>query len=83
MTPIIEVIEHEALIHQRFRSCVNGVYSTAGNCRVTRNNVDVWGVGVVLTIEAADTQIYTRYHHYEAAFDLADTAVPNVATEGL
>ncbi len=61
----------------------NGFCSTPGNCRVTGSDVDVWSLGVVQTIDAAEMQMYIGYRHYEADFDLADTNGSQLAAEGL
>ena len=43
-------------------------------CRVTGNTADVWGVGVVQHIEAAEMQLYLGYRQHSADFDLVDNA---------
>jgi predicted porin len=61
----------------------NGICATPGNCRATGSNADVWGLGVVQTIEAAEMQVYIGYRNYNADFDIVDTAGANAATEGI
>lgn len=48
-------------------------------CRVTGSEVEVYGIGVVQHIEAAEMQIYAGYRYHAAEFDLVDqngSAVP-------
>ncbi len=52
-------------------------------CRVTGNTAEVWGLGVVQHIEAAEMQIYLGYRHHEADFDLVDGADDAVVGGGL
>ncbi|MDX2288865.1 MAG: hypothetical protein NW217_08610 [Hyphomicrobiaceae bacterium] len=52
-------------------------------CRVTGNTAEVWGLGMVQHIEAAEMQIYIGYRHHEADFDLVDGAGSDVAGDGL
>ena len=52
-------------------------------CRITGNEAEVWGLGVVQHIEAAEMQIYLGYRHHEADFDLVDGAGAAVAASGL
>lgn len=54
-----------------------------GACRVTGNEVDVWGLGVVQHIEAAEMQVYVGYRHREADFDLVDAGGGAAASAGL
>lgn len=61
----------------------NGVCATAGNCRITGSNVDVWGLGIVQTIDAAEMQMYVGYRKYNADFDLAETGGGNISGEGI
>jgi len=48
-------------------------------CRVTGNEAEVWGLGVVQHIEAAEMQIYLGYRRHTAEFDLVDGAGTGVA----
>ncbi len=54
-----------------------------GNCRVTGNQADIWGLGIVQTIDAAAMQMYVGYRHYQADIDLADATGAKVAAEPL
>jgi len=54
-----------------------------GNCRATGDEADIWGFGVVQTIDAAGMQMYVGYRHYQAGFDLVDATGANVAAEAL
>lgn len=49
-----------------------GVCATPGNCRIGSVDADVWGLGVVQSIEAAEMQIYLGYRHHETDVDLID-----------
>ncbi len=51
--------------------------------RITGNEAQVWGAGVVQKIEAADMDIYLGYRYHEADFDLVDGAGTSVATTAL
>lgn len=51
-------------------------------CRVTGDTAEVWGLGVVQHIEAAEMQIYLGYRHHEASFDLVDGDGAGVAASG-
>lgn len=65
---------------------VGGVQSCAVAgvaCRVVGNEAEVWGLGVVQHIEAAEMQIYIGYRHHEADFDLVDGAGAGVSGSGL
>ena len=61
------------------------VCAAAGDaCRVTASKADIWGVGVVQHIEAAEMQVYLGYRHWSADVDLADAggdAVTEAALE--
>lgn len=51
------------------------------NSRILGNDVDVWGLGVVQHIEAAEMQLYLGYRQHSADFDVLDngaTASVNV-----
>ena len=61
----------------------NGICSMPGNCRVTGNQADIWGLGIVQTIDAAAMQMYVGYRHYQADIDLADATGAKVAAEPL
>jgi hypothetical protein len=50
-------------------------------CRVTGNDADVWGFGVVQHVEAADMQLYLGYRFHSADVDLVDGAGVAVAGE--
>lgn len=51
--------------------------------RIVGNTAQVWGLGVVQHIEAAEMQIYLGYRHHSFDFDLVDSAGDEVAGEGL
>ncbi len=51
--------------------------------RITGNTAEIWGLGVVQHIEAAEMQIYLGYRHHDFDFDLVDSAGDKVAGEGL
>lgn len=58
--------------------------ASGGNAvRITGNEADVWGLGVVQRIEAADMDIYIGYRHHTAEFDLVDAAGNSVAAVGI
>lgn len=58
-----------------------GICATPGNCRVTSSAGQVWGFGVLQTIEAAQLQLYVGYRHHSAAFDLVDRTGSSRAAE--
>ena len=43
-------------------------------CRVTGNEAEVWGFGVVQHIESAEMQLYIGYRHHTVDFDLVNAA---------
>jgi hypothetical protein len=51
--------------------------------RITGNDAQVWGGGIVQKIEAADMDIYLGYRYHEADFDLVNAAGNSVATTAL
>jgi hypothetical protein len=51
--------------------------------RITGNEADVWGLGVVQHIEAAEMQVYLGYRHHTVEFDLVDGAGAAVASQGV
>lgn len=54
---------------------VAGGCAVAGDaCRVTGSELDVWGLGAVQHIEAAEMQVYLGYRRYGADVDLVDGA---------
>lgn len=61
----------------------HGVCATAGICRVTGNEADVWGFGVVQTIKDAQIQIYAGYRHHNVNFNLVDGTGASRPAEGL
>jgi hypothetical protein len=48
--------------------------------RIAGNTAEVWGLGVVQHIDAAEMQIYVGYRHHTADFDLVDAAGREVAS---
>jgi hypothetical protein len=53
-------------------------------CRVAGNEADVWGLGVVQHIEAAEMQVYVGYRRHSVSFDIVDqagTSVPAASIE--
>lgn len=50
---------------------------------VTGSTAQVWGLGVVQHIEAAEMQIYIGYRHHDFDFDLVDGGGDRVAAPGL
>lgn len=54
-----------------------------GAVRIAGNTAQVWGIGVVQHIEAAEMQIYLGYRHHDFDFDLVDGAGAAVSGEGL
>ncbi len=57
--------------------------STGAATRIAGNEADVWGIGVVQHIEAAEMQIYIGYRHHTASFDLVDGGGATVAARGV
>jgi hypothetical protein len=57
--------------------------AAGGACRITSSEVDVFGLGVVQHIEAAEMEVYLGYRHWSADFTLADGAGGAAATAGL
>jgi hypothetical protein len=54
----------------------------SGNAvRVSGNEAEVWGFGVVQHIEAAEMQVYIGYRHHTVEFDLVDGTGAGVAAE--
>lgn len=53
----------------------------AGAVRVAGSEAEVWGFGVVQTIDAAEMQIYAGFRHHEAEFDLRDAGGNAVSHE--
>ncbi len=51
--------------------------------RVTSSEAEVWGIGVVQHIKAAEMQLYLGYRHHEANFSLVNNTGASVATTGL
>ena len=51
--------------------------------RVTGSEAEVWGLGVVQHIEAAEMQVYLGYRHHESGFSLVGNGGASVATAGL
>jgi predicted porin len=49
-----------------------GCVAAGDACRITGNSADVWGLGVVQHIEAADMQLYLGYRRHSADVDLLD-----------
>lgn len=56
--------------------------AVAAGVRVAGNTAEVWGVGVVQHIEAAEMQIYLGYRHHDFDFDLVDALRAAVAAPG-
>jgi len=46
--------------------------ATGTASRIAGNTAEVWGLGVVQHIEAAEMQLYLGYRHHTAEFDLVD-----------
>ena len=42
------------------------------NCRIASSGAEVWGLGVVQELEAAQMQLYLGYRHHSANFKLTD-----------
>ena len=53
----------------------------AGAVRIAGNTAQVWGLGVVQHIEAAEMQVYIGYRHHSFDFDLVDAGGADVAGE--
>ena len=51
--------------------------------RITGNEADVWGGGVVQQIESADMDVYLGYRYHEADFDLVNGGGQKVTTTAL
>jgi len=49
-----------------------GVCATPGNCRIGGVDANVWRLGVVQSIEAAEMQLYLGYRQHETDVDLID-----------
>lgn len=54
-----------------------GTCAVPGNCRIASAVAEVWGLGVVQELEAAQMQIYLGYRHHSADFKLADRTGAN------
>ena len=64
-----------AVVHRAANVC-----AAAGDaCRVTGNEAEVWGLGVVQHIEEAEMQIYLGWRRHSADFDLVDVMAAAVA----
>lgn len=61
----------------------NGICAIPGNCRATGSNVDVWGLGVVQHIDAAEMDIYLGYRRHSAEVDLVNGAGASVPAVGI
>ncbi len=48
--------------------------AAGGACRITNSKVEVFGLGIVQHVEAAEMQVYLGYRHWSAEFDLVDGA---------
>jgi hypothetical protein len=55
--------------------------NSLGGARFTGNKAEVWGVGVVQHIEAAEMQVYIGYRLHEVDFDLVDGGGNTVAAQ--
>ena len=67
-------------------SLATGPVGCAGGntaCRVAGNTADVWGVGVVQSVEAADLQLYLGYRQHSAGADLVNGAGGAVGSASL
>lgn len=62
---------------------VRGVCGMAGTCRIESSRSDVWGLGLVQSIDAADMEIHLGYRRQSASFGLSDTTGGAVAARGL
>lgn len=63
---------------------VNGGCAIDGAaCRVAGNEAEVWGLGVVQHVEAAEMQLYLGCRHHSAHFDLVDNDGHVVASSPL
>jgi hypothetical protein len=60
------------------------VCAAAGEaCRVVGSESEIWGLGVVQNIDAAEMKLYLGYRHWEADFDLVDINGDRVQTIGI
>jgi len=58
-------------------------FNGAGAVRIAGNEAEVWGLGVVQHIEAAEMQLYLGYRHHTADFDLVNAAGEKVNGVGV
>jgi hypothetical protein len=65
-------IDADGIESLSFTAAANVCAGAGDACRVTGNTAEVWGIGVVQHIEAAEMQIYIGYRHHTAEFDLVD-----------
>ncbi|HYD15289.1 MAG TPA: hypothetical protein VEA77_02705, partial [Hyphomicrobium sp.] len=57
--------------------------ATGTATHIVGNDAEVWGLGVVQNIDAAEMQVYIGYRRHSAEFDLADGAGNSVAANGV
>jgi hypothetical protein len=62
---------------------VDSLEGAANADRITGNEAEVWGFGVVQHIESAEMQVYIGYRHHTAEFDLVDNLGNAVAGESI
>ncbi len=62
---------------------LDALNATGAATRIAGNEADVWGVGLVQQIEAAQMQLYIGYRHHTASFDLVDGAGNAVAARSV
>ena len=48
------------------------INSFNGNARIASSDVDMWGLGIMQKIDAADMKLYALYRHYEFDLQLTD-----------
>lgn len=54
------------------------INSFGGSAKIASSDVDMWGVGVMQKIDAADMKLYALYRHYEFGLDLYETGTGNI-----
>jgi predicted porin len=77
-------VDADGIASLSFTDVANVCVAVGDACRVTGDEAEVWGVGVVQHIEAAAMELYIGYRHHTADFDIVDVggnAVPAASIE--
>jgi hypothetical protein len=76
-------LDADTIASLSFTSAANVCAAAGEACRATGNEADVWGVGVVQHIEAAEMQIYAGWRRHSVDIDLVDSNGDAVGAAGL